>query len=257
MSGRIVKGCVLTVDGGNSSTKAVVWVDGEPRANVRFFDDNIEALLPIIEEFQPAGAIYSSVGRLDAKFLESLRLLLDGRLEVLTPASALPIKVEYRSRSSLGVDRIAAASGADALSPKTGALVVDAGTAVTIDLLSPDSTFCGGNIAPGMALRFKALHDFTSRLPLVHPEGVCPDFGHDTVTAIRAGVIQGMASEVQCAMEAARRRFGDLPLFLTGNDAPVLAPVLGGRGLAPRVCLDLVGRGLLSIFNCSQAALNP
>lgn len=239
---------ILTIDQGNSSAKAVVWVGGEPVKSSRLFDPNVESLLTLLEEGTPDGCIYCSVGHTDARFLESLRILVDGRFLILTPSTPLPIGVVYDSRQSLGNDRVAAAAGAAGLFPGKGALVVDAGTAVTIDVLSPEG-FRGGNIAPGMLLRFESLKRATDRLPLVSCEGEVPPFGHDTPTAIRAGVVGGMVSEIADAFFIARETYSLDRIIITGADAPVIAPILEKRGL-PVVCdPNLVGRGLLSIYN--------
>lgn len=239
---------VLTVDQGNSSAKAVVWLGDNPVSSLRVFDVSIEALLPVISEGELDGCVYCNVGHSDAKFLETLRRLVDGNLIVLTPSTPLPIRVEYGSRRSLGADRVAAAAGAAALFPGEGALVVDAGTAVTVDVLDAAPAFLGGNIAPGMSLRFSSLHDFTSRLPLVDPDGPVPDFGSDTTTAIRAGVVGGMVAEIADAFGVARRDFGCARIVITGNDAPALLPHLLKRDLPVVHCPNLVGLGLLSVF---------
>lgn len=240
---------ILTVDQGNSSAKVVVW-DGDTAVNsVRLFDVAIENLLPLIGDLTLDGGIYCSVGHTDAKFLESLRCLLDGRLEVLTPSTPLPIGVRYSSRQSLGNDRVAAAAGAVALHPGSCSLVVDAGTAVTIDVVSDRGVFLGGNIAPGVSLRLRSLHNYTDRLPLVEAAGSVPDFGHDTVTAIRAGVLGGMAAEIAVAFDLAHKKYGCRRVLLTGNDAHLITRLLARNNLNIEVLPNLVGRGLLSIFN--------
>lgn len=239
---------VLTIDRGNSSMKAVVWDEESVVCARRLFDVSVEALLPLLDEYAPEGCAFCSVGHADAKFLETLRRLLDGRMLVLTPSTPLPIGIRYASRDTLGADRVAAAAGAAALFPGEGALVVDAGTAVTLDVIDAGGVFAGGNIAPGMSLRFRSLHEFTDRLPLVSPEGDVPVFGYDTVTAIRAGVVGGMIAEIADAFGEARRNYGATRIVATGNDAAVLVGGLGERGLRVDSDPNLVGRGLLHIF---------
>lgn len=239
---------LLTIDQGNSFAKACVWHGDSEVATRRLPSLSIEALLPFLEESGADSCVYCSVGHTDAKFLETLRRMLDGRLLVLTPVTPLPVGVSYDSRATLGADRVAAACGAVALYPGEGILVVDAGTAVTIDVVTPDGTFAGGNIAPGMRLRFSSLHEATSQLPLLDADGEICRFGHDTATAIRSGVAGGMVSEIADAYASARETYGCNRLLLTGNDAPVLLPLLRSRGMAAVEEPSLVGRGLLSIF---------
>ena len=76
-------------------------------------------------------------------------------------------------------------------------MIVDFGTAITIDQVSADGVFRGGNISPGMQMRYKALHQFTGRLPLIDSNGRKLPMGRDTETAIRAGVLKGMEYEIQ------------------------------------------------------------
>lgn len=242
---------VLTIDQGNSSAKAVIWDGNVEEASIRMFDPSIEDILPLFENGVVDACVYCSVGHNDAKFLESLRRLVDGELLVLTPSTPLPIGVHYMSRATLGNDRVAAAAGAHALYPGEGALVVDAGTAVTIDVLSEEGVFMGGNIAPGMRLRFGSLHEFTERLPLVDPSDSVEEFGTDTVSAIRSGVQMGMVSEIMCSFEAAKK-FGCNRIILTGNDAPVLMPLLRRFTSCVEEVPSLVGRGLLSILDHNE-----
>ncbi len=239
---------LLTIDQGNSSAKATVWIGDKEMTSRRFFTMAIEDLLPLLEDYGVESCAYCSVGHTDAKFLETLRRMLDGRLLVLTPSTPMPVKIVYGTRSTLGNDRVAAAVGAARLFPGSGSLVVDAGTAVTIDVVDREGTFAGGNIAPGIRLRFSALHEATKQLPLVEAEGEIPPFGHDTRTAIRTGVVGGMVSEIADAYARAKTEYSCERILLTGNDASILAPLLEARGLPVRIDPNLVGYGLLSIF---------
>lgn len=239
---------IITVDQGNSSAKILVWQGAEVISSHRIFDLSIETLLPVLDSSGADSCVYCSVRYTDAKMLETLRRMLDGHLLVLTHSTPLPIGVRYGSRETLGNDRVAAAIGAAAIFPGEGCLVVDAGTAMTLDLVDPKDEFLGGNIAPGMNLRFTSLHEATGRLPLVNPEGEVPDFGFDTATAIRAGVIGGMVSEIADAFRHAEEEYGATRLVMTGNDIPQLLPLVEKRGLPVSFIPDLVGHGLMSVF---------
>lgn len=138
----------------------------------------------------------------------------------LTHETPVPLKNCYSSPERLGMDRLAAAVGAWCSVPHDGRpiLVVDAGTAVTYDLISGQGEFLGGNIAPGIGLRLKALHEHTGALPLVSARGELPLFGYDTETAIRAGVIRGINYELDGCITALKSVHGNLFIFLTGGD---------------------------------------
>lgn len=245
-------GRVLTIDQGNSSAKAVVWQDGVPVESLRFFHPTVEDLLPLFEKGNFQGCAFCSVGSTDAKFLESLRRLASGILVAVTPTVPLPIGIAYGSRPTLGADRIAACAGAADLWPGTACLVADCGTAMTLDVVDSQGVFRGGNIAPGLSLRFRSLNEATAALPLVGPLGDVPPFGTDTQTAIRSGVMEGMASEIAGAFQSAQTLYSVSRLVLTGNDAPLLAPLIERKALAPELQPELVGRGLLAIFNFNQ-----
>ncbi|MDE5875042.1 MAG: type III pantothenate kinase [Muribaculaceae bacterium] len=239
---------VLTIDQGNSSSKAVVWQGEEALEAIRLEALGIEGLLPVMEGRDFDGCAFCSVAHNDAKFLETLRRMLDGRLVVMTPSLPLPIKVTYGSRATLGADRVAAAAGAASLFPSESLLVVDAGTAMTLDFVSGKAEFLGGNISPGMKMRFDSLHEATSRLPQISAEGPLPEYGEDTETAIRCGVIHGLASEITGTFSKARALCGASRVVLTGSDASVLLPMLEREGIPTVVEPNLVGRGLLNIY---------
>lgn len=239
---------VLTIDQGNSSAKIAVWNDNLKTDSVRLFSMTIEDLLPILETSGADSCVYCSVGHTDAKFIETLRRIFDGRLLVVTPSTPLPVRIEYGSRATLGNDRVAAAAGAAEIFKGRGCLVVDAGTAVTLDVVTADGTFTGGNIAPGLRLRFSSLHEATSNLPLVEPVGEVPVIGYDTASAIRSGVVGGMVSEIADVFSFVANEYGCSGVIVTGSDALILLPLLEARGLPVVSEPDLVGRGLLSIL---------
>lgn len=267
----------LAVDQGNTAVKATVIRVEEGSAQLaervceaRSFvvaPSDEERLLTMIELEGVDSAAFCSVGRLDVRLVESLRNAVDGNLLLLTHHTPLPIEVEYKGKATLGLDRVAAAAGVACLKPGEASLVVDAGTAVTIDAMDASSHFVGGNIAPGMALRFASLHEATQSLPLVSTEGDCPEFGYDTPTAIRAGVVGGMCREIIASFLEARSRFGCCRLFLTGGDGEVIANNLttmlrgGFPGLLPEEVEisyqpNLLALGLLSVYNYNETNLN-
>lgn len=239
---------ILTVDQGNTSAKVVAWEDGVAVASLKSKDLIIEDLLPFMESGEFDGCAYCSVRHKDAKFLETLRRLVDGNLLVLTPSVALPMEVNYASRSTLGNDRVAAVAGAVSMFPAESLLVVDSGTAMTIDVTDAAGNFMGGNISPGIQMRFRSLHQLTDQLPLVDDDGEVPSFGSDTFSAIRSGVVGGMVSEIADCYENARRLYGCSRIVIAGKDDRKLFQMLRERGLNITAVPDLVGRGLLAIY---------
>ena len=108
--------------------------------------------------------------------------------------------------------------GANEQFPHRDILVIDAGTCITYEFIDSKGQYHGGNISPGMQLRFKALHQFTGRLPLVDTNGRKLPMGRDTETAIRAGVMKGMEYEISGYIESMKHKYPELLVFLTGGD---------------------------------------
>jgi type III pantothenate kinase len=134
----------------------------------------------------------------------------------------LPFPAALRDRHRLGADRLcnAAAAWAEQLAP---ALVVDAGTALTVDLLDPAGCYLGGAILPGPELALTALAAGTAQLPRAQARWPAQPWGTDTAEALAAGALWGALAAAEGF--AARLR-GDWPgaaVILTGGLAPALA----------------------------------
>jgi type III pantothenate kinase len=138
---------------------------------------------------------------------------------VLDQQTPLPIKNRYLTKETLGYDRIAAAVEANARFPGQNILVIDMGTAITIDFIGSDNEYLGGNISPGLLMRFRSLYDYTGRLPLVEPADQGRLLGDDTQSAIRAGVQNGIIFELDGYINAKKKRYSDLQVLMTGGDA--------------------------------------
>lgn len=217
----------------------------------RVDSDLADALLSIAEASGAQAGIYCGVGLTDVKLIESLRLLFDDDFLVLTQSTQVPLRISYAPGSSLGLDRIAALCGAMSPELKSPVLVVDAGTAITADLLLPSGEFAGGSIAPGISLRLASLHARTARLPDVE---ICkeetPVCALSTRDSILSGCVWGAAMEIFGRFLYFKERDGVAEIFLTGGDSILLAERL--KTLSPelpiRVVSDLVGRGLMKIY---------
>lgn len=236
---------ILTVDVGNTAVKVAVFEGERLVQSIVGSADVVETVEAILPFCSVDGISCCSVAG-DVDEIGSRLGCLGLPVICLTPSTPLPIEVEYSSRATLGADRVAAAVGVAAQG--MASIVVDAGTAVTVDIVA-DLCFKGGNISPGLRLRFRSLSEFTSRLPLVQPEGRLPLFGDDTETAIRAGVVRGLVSELDAAWRAARDLYANITMILTGGDASLLAPLLSQRGIDVSADAEAVGRGLVRIFN--------
>lgn len=236
---------ILTIDQGNTSVKAKVLLDsGEQLCAESMPEPDIDMISCMVSDHRVECGAVCSVSHIDARFMETLRMMLPGGLLWLTAGTPVPLAVCYSTPRTMGADRLAAACGAAALYPGSSLLVVDAGTAITLDLVEDDA-FVGGNISAGVSMRLKALHAYTAALPEVSPSGPLPEFGADTDTALRCGAVRGSVAEIVAAFERVRLRTPDALLILTGGDAPLLLPLLP----VETIChADLVSVGLISIL---------
>ena len=152
--------------------------------------------------------------------VEVADLLCKCGMEVLEMTSLTPVPIgnDYLSPATLGVDRLAAAVGAVDVLGYKDCLIVDFGTAITIDLVE-NGVFRGGNISPGVRTRFRALHDYTSRLPQCEATDEILLLGRTTQQAIEQGVMEGITHEIEGYIRAFSLKNDKLTLIFTGGDA--------------------------------------
>ena len=158
----------------------------------------------------------------------------------------LPLEIKYRTPHTLGSDRLAAAVGAWNEAPGRNIIVIDAGSAITVDFIDKDGNYLGGNIAPGIKMRLRALHEYTALLPMVEKEGDTPTIGYDTETAIRSGVINGVCNEIDGYINEFKQKYSDVLVFLTGGDEKTLKNRVKNCIFADKY---LVAKGLNRILN--------
>ena len=147
-------------------------------------------------------------------------LLREKGFDVLEMTSLTPVPIgnTYQSPETLGVDRLAAAVAAVEVMGCRDCLVVDFGTAITIDLVE-DGIYRGGNISPGVRTRFRALHDYTGRLPECVPTDEVLEYGSTTSQAIEQGVMQGITYEIDGYISHFSAQNVKISLIFTGGDA--------------------------------------
>ena len=222
----------LCIDCGNTRVKAAIVDGGRIVSRAAGTVDDWQAVAALAAGCRAHAALLVSTTDADAALADALAAALPCALERLTAARPLPLRVAYRTPHTLGPDRLATAVGAWGEYPGCNLLVVDAGTAITIDLVLADGTLAGGSISPGVAMRLRAMHDHTSRLPLVDAEGDVPLVGYDTATALRCGAVLGAAAELDAQAVRLKSTLGQLKVFITGGDAPLLLPHLLTQGVA-------------------------
>lgn len=134
----------------------------------------------------------------------------------------LPIKVKTQSPQQTGVDRVLVVAAAYEMMQKA-CVVVDAGTAVTVNLCNDAGEFLGGAIAPGASMMLDTLHDNTARLPAVAFAAPASVIGDSTEQAMLHGVYHGIRGMVKELVEQYATDLGNWPeIIATGGDAEIL-----------------------------------
>lgn len=212
----------LCIDWGNTRIKAAIFQDEKIVKDYNFSEDEaLTHIVDLLETYKPKAAILSAV----ANYPPELKMLLQDqtKLIILNSNISLPIMNAYHSPDTLGADRLALAVAANHLFPQYDNLVISLGTAITYNFLPKNRAFRGGNITPGMDMRFKALHELTDNLPLVKQQGDLVLLGYDTETSIRSGVMMGIAAEIDGMINFYKEQYPTLNVTLTGGNAPLFA----------------------------------
>lgn len=238
----------IVIDIGNSRTKIAVF-DGADLLDQAVFTEghskHAEALLKKFPDVQYS--IVSSVAG-DSGEMESY-LKTKTKLIHYSPDTLLPFKNKYESPETLGKDRLAAAVGAWSQFKGKSVLVIDAGTAIKIDLVNDQGEFMGGSISPGIEMRFKALNTFTGKLPLVRADKNYKSLtGKNTIESILNGVQNGALYEVQGFVDAYSKQYPGINIVVTGGDASFFELGLKNHIFAiPE--LVLIGLNEILLFN--------
>ncbi|MDR2231774.1 MAG: type III pantothenate kinase [Tannerella sp.] len=206
----------LIIEQGNSAVKIAVY-DRHAMVFSSVHDDVEETdLMQLFKKYPLRRGIISSVVGIDNKSISFLNQRLEHFI-ILDEHVRLPIEIRYTTPHTLGRDRIAVAVGANYLQPDRDILVIDAGTAITYEVIVTPGIYLGGNISPGMTTRFKALNRFTEQLPLVSRQDDVPLIGTSTESAILAGVVNGIVYEMDGYIDTLRSKYPGLYVFLTGG----------------------------------------
>ncbi|MBX3351623.1 MAG: type III pantothenate kinase [Phycisphaeraceae bacterium] len=256
---------VLTINVGNSRTQFARF-EGQERRSLGSLPNSpseglLDALLAEIAALRDEGekpvAIIASVNRPVSQTLE--RSLLDAApdAEVLVAGRDFPIDITHSLDASgeqtVGQDRLFNAIGAYALRPEAS-VIVDAGTAVTVDFIDGQGVFHGGAIAPGARMMLGALHEKTSALPEVPfaaPVGVgeaddLEPFGKNTPEAMLNGVFFAIRGLVRLLTERYAEKYEAYPrVVVTGGDAQT---IFGSDELIDAIVHDLTLRGIGASF---------
>lgn len=202
----------LVIDFGNTRIKAGLFRGTELERS--FPLSGIAEIAGLIDEMAPEKILISSV----SNSREELQNILPAKVLYFSHEMPLPFTNAYKTPATLGLDRLAAVAGALELFPDRNVLVIDMGTCITYDLLTSQGVYSGGGISPGLMMRFRAIHEFTARLPLAEMEPSPQLIGQSTVSCIQSGVVNGLRAELNGIISDYASKYDRLKIIMCGGD---------------------------------------
>jgi len=240
----------LCIDQGNTSTKIGVF-NQDVLIELAVYEEFGELeLSQLFSKFPINASILSSVRQNNQNILDFVKAISTVFIE-LSHDTFVPILNTYETPETLGKDRLAAVVGAAFLKQGSDILVIDAGTAVTYDFIDSNAVYHGGNIAPGLNMRLRAMHDFTQKLPLVEPVIDIPMLGQNTQSALASGALNGIVYEIEGYINHLKIKYPQLLVFLTGGSTFYLISKLKNAIFAERN-LVLIGLNRILQYNVQK-----
>ena len=237
----------LAIDIGNTRVKTAVFNEHEI---IDMQPIDLSDLLAYSLSKGPNYLVVSSV-RVEARAVVTQLQHAGLKVFEVNNHTPLPFENNYKTPHTLGIDRVCSMAGAQMLFPEQNCLVVDAGTCVTYDTISTSGSYAGGAISPGLNMRLRALHEFTSKLPLVKPVWFNNLEGNSTEESILSGVCQGLVDEINGKIARYMEHYNPLQVILTGGDADFLGKHLKSNiFVAPSLVLQ--GLNQILLFNVKK-----
>lgn len=232
----------LCLDFGNTRLKAAIFSSNQLVHEFVLPDGNIETMQEVLANHRPDKAILSSVIEHNPA-IEAL-LASNTIFHKLSHESKLNFTSPVGKPSTIGADRLALSAAAVHFFPGKNNLVIGLGSCITYNFINQNHEFLGGAISPGMEMRFKSMHDYTAKLPLVQKDWNFPVTGYDTRTNLQSGVLAGISFEIDGYIDFYAGKYGNFNVVLTGGDAGYFA-----RRLKNKIFADLkfLFKGLYAI----------
>jgi type III pantothenate kinase len=214
---------VLVLDLGNTNVKIAVFeLDKLLFKKTLEYSEWKKELENIFKKFSEIKNIVASSVTNRQEF-DGLYLPKDIKIHHILASSTFPFQNLYKTPETLGIDRMVLAAGAVLKYPNQDCLIIDAGTCITYDFITKDNHYLGGAISPGLLLRYKALNNYTARLPLLELEMPDYEIGDCTKNAIHSGVVNGVLYEIDGHIQTFSSNKENFIIILTGGDALFLA----------------------------------
>ncbi len=236
----------LIIDFGNTLTKAAIFDNGKVAALMKVPVLTFHHLEELSSGIAISNAITSSVIDIPEDVVAYLcKQFHHISLDHTTP---VPIINLYKTPETLGKDRLSMVVAAASLFPAKNCLVIGAGTCITYDFIDFKGQYHGGSISPGINMRFRALHTFTGKLPLISPLEDVEIIGSTTETSILSGVLIGSVAEIEAIIDKYQWLYDDLQVILSGGDMNYFKERLKNRIFAAEN-LVLTGLNVILDFN--------
>ena len=232
----------LCFDFGNTRLKCAVFEDNNFKDVFVLQSDDDATIQQLIEKYRPTYSILASVINHNAS-IENI-LASSTKFHKLTYESKLPFTTPVGKPETIGADRLALTAAAVDLYPKQHNLVIGLGSCITYNFINKFHEFLGGSISPGLEMRFKAMNNFTAKLPLVQPDWNFPLVGYDTKTNLISGVIMGMSKEIDGIIGEYALKYSNFNVLLTGGDMAFFVPHLKNKIFADP---HLIYKGLYAL----------
>lgn len=217
---------ILFVDAGNSRIKAALRNEGKWEITFSGRPGELNSMLEYIKTSQRIELVV--VSSVVDRVTEALQSAIGGRFRQLTVNDIPAGNLDYKTPDTLGIDRYLACRGARILAEKEPVIVVDAGTACTIDFMDGEGIYRGGVITAGLGMIEAALQSYTPALPVTSRKVPENWPGKSTGECLQWGVTGGFLDMLQAAIGRYRHQYGVSQLWLTGGDAGDIKGLLSG-----------------------------
>lgn len=217
----------LCFDFGNTRLKAAIFEDENFKEELFLNDDRTETIASLLDKYHPGKTILSSV----INHNEAIEQLLSSKstFHKLSQLTKINFTTPVGKPETIGADRLALVAAAVHFFPGMNNLVIGLGSCITYNFVNQYHQFLGGSISPGMDMRFKAMNNFTAKLPLVQADWNFPFIGYDTKTNLQSGVIVGISSEIDGFIEKYAQKYSNFNVVLTGGNSAYFASQLKNK----------------------------
>jgi len=217
----------LAIDIGNSQITMALFhkkhLIRKKQTTLNTFQKDLKALIQ--KQCVDLAAVCSVVPSTTKRAVSMVEKITKAPVKVVQHNLKLSIRTRRYPKSKLGQDRLVNIWGARLFYPKKNVLIVDFGTAITVDFLSRQGVFEGGMILPGLQMALDSLHHTTALLPWVKFKPKPQLLGRDTRSGMQSGIFWGWVSMISSLVKLhEKKQKGKVLLLLTGGMSPLFAP---------------------------------